>query len=139
MKDYLDLFNQSYARVTEQKPEGKDFFLRFYELFVPASKEIAEKFQHTDMDRQKDMLRESIFYMVDFAATKQASDFLYNIAVLHNKKQRDIGPHLYDVWLDSLIATVREYDKAFTQDTELAWRVVLASGIAYMKFHHSHV
>lgn len=137
MKDYLELFNQSYARVTEQKPQDKDFFLRFYELFIPASKEINEKFKNTDMQRQKDMLRESIFYMVDFAATNQASDFMYNIAVLHSKGQRDIGPHLYDTWLDSLIDTVREYDTDYNEDTELAWRIVLASGIAYMKFHHS--
>ena len=47
-------------------------------------------------------------------------------------------PELYEAWLDSLIATARESDPDFDDELELAWRVVLAPGIAYMKFRYDH-
>ena len=39
-------------------------------------------------------------------------------------------------WLESLIETVQLFDSRFTEEIELAWRVVLAPGIAYMKFKY---
>jgi hypothetical protein len=40
------------------------------------------------------------------------------------------------MWLESLIKTVADYDPEFDLDVELSWRVVLSSGITYMKFKY---
>ena len=82
------------------------------------------------------MLAQSLHEMVDFATSRVASDRLGRVADRHSRRQRDIPPELYEVWLDSLIRTVREMDPLFCEEIELAWRVVLAPGIAYMKFRY---
>ncbi|MFT6905519.1 MAG: hypothetical protein ACJAS1_002175 [Oleiphilaceae bacterium] len=40
---------------------------------------------------------------------------------------------MYDIWLDSLISTVEEFDPEFDNDIDQAWREVLAPGIAFIK------
>jgi hemoglobin-like flavoprotein len=43
-----------------------------------------------------------------------------------------IGAELYDLWLDSLLATVREVDPAWNAEVEQAWESVMTVGIAYL-------
>ncbi|HSP56757.1 MAG TPA: hypothetical protein VLO12_00455, partial [Halomonas sp.] len=54
----------------------------------------------------------------------------------HGREHLDIPPHLYDLWLEALIETVRRFDDQYTDEAELAWRLVMAPGIVYMKFHY---
>ena len=74
--------------------------------------------------------------MLIFYATNNANDYLEEIAIQHSKSVLDINPGLYDLWLESLIDTVKEYDYDFTPETELSWRLVLSVGITYMKFKY---
>ena len=58
---------------------------------------------------------------------------------LHNttvKKNAAIPPDLYDVWLECLMQTLKEFDPEYSSEVELSWRVVLAPGITYMKFKY---
>jgi hemoglobin-like flavoprotein len=58
---------------------------------------------------------------------------LERIAARHSRKGLDIGPHLYDQWLECLIQAVRECDPEFCDETEQAWRRVMRVGIEFLK------
>lgn len=131
-----ELFNDSYERIVnwELPASSQDnFFSSFYDRFIASSPAVKEAFRNTDMERQARMLRQSIVFLINFYATGNADDFLKRIADRHAKQDLDIRPELYDLWLESLLATVREYDPKCDDETEDAWRKVLTVGIDYMK------
>jgi hemoglobin-like flavoprotein len=130
------LFDGSYERVKTIKKNNKSFFDAFYDNFMNSSDEIKRHFRNTDMQKQKKMLEKSFYSLFIFYATNNANDYLNNIAVRHSKSHTNVSPELYEVWLDSLMKTVKEYDPHYNHDVELSWRVVLAPGIAYMKFKY---
>ena len=138
MKNYLESFLESLYRVWGDPARQEEFLTCFYETFTSQSPRIAAYFEETHMERQKAMLAQSVHEMVEFSTTRVASDRLCQVALMHNRQERDVAPELYDVWLDSLIATARQFDDDFNDGLELAWRVVLAPGIAYMKFRYDH-
>jgi hemoglobin-like flavoprotein len=138
VKNYLEFFLDSLYHVWGDPAQQRDFLTRFYETFTEQSPQIAAHFEGTDMERQKEMLTQSIHEMVEFSTTRVASERLRQVALRHNRRERNVAPELYEVWLDSLIATAREFDVNFNDELELAWRVVLAPGIAYMKFRYDH-
>ncbi len=84
------------------------------------------------------MLRQSCWHMVTFSEKRQASEELRDVAVIQSRRDLNIAAPLYDIWLDSLIEAVRLFDTQFSDEVELAWRVVLAPGIAYMRFRYDH-
>jgi len=136
MKDYLTIFHESCHRILESETQRDEFFEAFYEAFMSKSDEIAAKFEHTDMQRQKEMLHQSLHHMFDFSMRRKVSEELRRIAERHSASQINIEPRLYDIWLDSLIDTVRMFDSLFAEEVEFAWRVTLAPGIAYMRFKY---
>ena len=131
---YEQIFDESYERVKRITKQNNSFFDRFYVNFFQSSPEIALYFAHTDMNQQKQVLEKSFYSLFIFYATKNANDYLMEIATQHDKHHLNIRPELYDFWLESLIKTVREYDPQFCTEIELSWRVVLSVGITYMKF-----
>lgn len=138
-----DLFDASYKRVLEAHPEGLEFFEAFYQRFLKSSEQVRVHFRDTDMERQRRMLRKSFYSLIAFYASSSADDVLCKIASTHSARELDIKPALYDLWLESLIDTVRDFDPdcrdpACSDDIELAWRLVMSPGITYMKFKHSH-
>lgn len=134
MKNYLQLFLDSLYRVSGEATEMEDFYTRFYEIFLDQSPDVAAFFDGTDMSRQRLMLAQSLHEMVEFSTTRVASERLTRVAMRHSAKERDVAPEYYDTWLDSLISTVREFDPDFNPEIDLSWRIVLAPGIAYMKY-----
>lgn len=133
--DYKHIFTASYARVLGEDSRQR-FFDAFYDKFLASSPVVAEKFSHTDLQRQKRMLQKSLVHVTNLYSDLKVPEELSYVAALHSHSQKDIQPHLYDFWLDSLIDTVREHDPEFSSDVELAWRMALAAGIAYMKFRY---
>jgi hypothetical protein len=95
---------------------------------------VADKFANTDMSAQRTMLHDSLLIMVDFNRTRVPSPALAKLAAVHSRRQQDIAPAFYDLWLDSLVAAVREHDPDFSAEVELAWRIALAPGISFMRF-----
>lgn len=136
MKDYLTFFDESYRRIVESEAQREEFLDAFYEAFTSRSPDIAAKFANTDMRRQKEMLHRSLRHMLAFSVERKASEDLRRTAERHSRSQINVAPRLYDVWLESLIETAQLFDTRFTEEVELAWRVTLAPGIAYMKFKH---
>jgi hemoglobin-like flavoprotein len=133
--DFEAEFRGSYKRVLSQTTSKEnEFFDAFYDRFIAASPTVAEKFRHTDMVHQKAMLKQSLTHLLNLFTTKKIPDSLPEIALEHSRRQNDIPPELYHLWLECLIQTVREFDPKCTDDTELAWRLVCSQGIAYMSF-----
>jgi hemoglobin-like flavoprotein len=129
-EDEIALFNDSLERCTARH----DFLDRFYETFLASSKEVAEKFRNTDFKTQKILLKSSLYIMMLAAMGKpEAQTRLERIAEVHDRNHHDIRPELYDLWLDCLVRTVRDFDPAFNTNTEHAWRAMMTSGIALMK------
>jgi hemoglobin-like flavoprotein len=111
-----------------------DFLDRFYDRFVASSPKVAEKFAHTNFVRQKRALRASLHLLL-IAAEDEAQGpdrYLRDLAASHGRAHLDITAELYDLWLDSLIATVKECDPQFDSEVENAWERVMMVGIHYM-------
>ncbi len=110
------------------------FLDRFYERFLASSPKVREKFAGTDFVRQKHMLRAS-FELLLVAARDEPSrpmPYLDEVAARHSSSQMAIGAELYDFWLDSLLATVREVDPGWSSGVEHAWETVMTVGIKYL-------
>jgi len=130
-------FDSSYERILSKSAESGNFFDAFYEKFINASPIVKDKFKNTDMKRQRAMLEKSLHYVAYLFTNQEIYSYIQEIAELHNRKNLDIRPELYDLWLESLIDTVRDFDSDFDDDVELAWRLSLARGIAYMKYMYA--
>ena len=129
-EDEIALFNESLERCTARQ----DFLDRFYQTFLASSKEVDEKFKHTDFKTQKKLLKASLYIMMLAATGKpEARAQLERIAEIHDRNHHDIRPELYYLWLDCLVRTAKEFDPGFNANTERAWCAMMASGIALMK------
>lgn len=134
MHDYEEIFRESFKRALGNSSYNRDFIGRFYEIFLSKSDRIAEHFKNTDMSAQKTMLHDSLHLMVEFYSSRKTNKYMERVAKVHNHAHRDIPTDMYEVWLDSLIESVKEFDVEFDDHVELSWRLVLAPGITYMKY-----
>jgi hypothetical protein len=115
---------------------GRRFFDVFYDHFL-SSPEIAAKFQGTDFKRQKRMLKLSLYVMLGAVVLKSADySMLTAIARRHARNDRDIPPHLYALWLDSLIFAANTCDWDFNDRIEAIWRKAMQPGTDYMASFH---
>lgn len=131
----LETFESSLGRCTA----STQFLDRFYERFLASSPKVAEKFAKTDFVRQKRALRAS-FHMMLLAASdgeEGAERHLRGLAVSHSRAKLDIGAEFYDYWLDSLLATVPEFDEQWDDKVQDAWEQVMGVGIRYLVSHYN--
>jgi hemoglobin-like flavoprotein len=125
-----ELFNDSLERCTTDRR----FLDRFYEMFITSSAEAAAKFANTDLRVQKAALKVSLYMIMSSLAGKpEGNVHLERIAARHSRNALDIGPHLYDKWLECLIQAARASDPLFREETEQAWRKVMRVGIEFLK------
>ena len=110
------------------------FLDRFYARFLTSSSKVRERFAGTDFVRQKRMLQASLQLLLVAAQDDGArsTPSLDAVAARHSASQMDIGAELYDLWLDGLLATVREVDPGWNDEVERAWESVMTIGIAYL-------
>ena len=127
-------FESSYRRLfgdgVAMGDRSEAFFSAFYRRFL-ANSEIAELFEHVDMDRQAEMLRRSLFTLASFYVLDDASPELRRLAEVHERL--GLRPHLFDFWLQCLLDTVKEFDPCCDEATLLAWGWALAPGITYIR------
>jgi hemoglobin-like flavoprotein len=114
------------------------FLDRFYERFLASSPKVRSKFVNTNFDRQKRVLRAS-FYLILLAAEddKGPMRYLEHLAARHSARDLDVGTELYDLWLDSLLATVKECDPRYSPEVEAAWEAMMGVGIEYMVLRYN--
>jgi hemoglobin-like flavoprotein len=129
-KQILSTFTESLRRCTA----GSDFEERFYEIFLASSPKVAERFSKTDFRKQKRALRASFHAMLSAAYDGESGPekHLGELAERHSSRELNIGAELYDYWLDSLLATVKEFDGEYTPEVEDAWEQVMDVGIRYL-------
>ncbi len=125
----VELFNDSIERCSCQ-PE---FLRRFYTRFLASSDTVAKKFERTDLRKQARLLKTSLYIMMLASDESERIVHLERLAKLHSRAELDIKPELYDLWLDRMLQTVKEFDPKFDMETETAWRRVLQPGIEFMK------
>ena len=130
-RDYRQLFHDSYLRCVVSDQDG--FCTRFYQLFMASDPKISKMFINTNMDRQISLLQESLLHMIDFSNSNVANERMQRIATYHGSRELNIPVRMFDLWMDCLVATVEERDARFDPHIEMAWRVFLAPGIAFMK------
>ena len=135
---YDEIFAASFERILGEGAYNPEFIGRFYELFFAASEDVAKRFEHTDMSRQKTMLHDSLRTLVEFNQHRRLSPQMERLALAHGPGAAAIPPRLYAVWLDALLATVREWDREFDTQVDLAWRLTMAPGISYLQFGYEH-
>ena len=112
------------------------FLESFYERFVGSSEEVREKFKNTDMRRQARVLEDSLYVVANAVQGEEnslARGALPAIAARHGRQDRDIPPHLFDLWIECLVETVRSHDPQLTPAVEAAWRETLTFGADYMR------
>jgi hemoglobin-like flavoprotein len=116
---------------------GKEGFLpRFYTLFMESSPEVRERFKNTDFQKQTRILKKSLYVLtMASVGTDEARQELVRLGLSHGKQGLHIPPHLYDLWLDALVRTVREFHTEWHPDIERSWREMLAPHIAVLKSH----
>jgi hemoglobin-like flavoprotein len=137
MENIKAIFDSSYKRSLGNRSFNNDFIERFYSKFLRKSEEISALFKNTNMSAQKTMLHDSIHMMVEYYQSSELPIGMKRVAEVHGKEGRAIPLRMYEIWLDSLISTVEEFDPEFNDDIEQAWREVLAPGIAFMKGSYS--
>jgi len=122
----LDAVTASYHRC--RASEG--FVDTFYAHFLAKSEEVARKFQRTDFARQKLLLRESLLAMLLLNLNSaDAREELERLAERHSRQGLDIGPHLYELWLDALCEAIEKHDPKFTPKLRDQWRAAMRPGI----------
>jgi len=126
LENRLAEFNASFERCINDCL----FLDKFYEVFLSSSTEVSLMFKDTDMGVQKAMLMTSLVYMS--RAQSDDPDLFLKIAEKHNKDNLNIKPHLYTLWLDSLVAAAYSVDSLFDENTEKLWVDILQPGIDFM-------
>ncbi len=120
----IDAVFQSYGRCCR----NEQFFEDFYQIFFNASLEIKFMFQNTDMEKQYHLLRAGLLWLIMHA--RGASDNkLRQLGVSHNRTGYNIRPEMYETWLKSLVAAIKEHDPQYSPELAKQWVRVLTPGI----------
>jgi hemoglobin-like flavoprotein len=135
MEGHVEEFRRSLKRCLA----NPDFLRQFYHSLLAASDEVRAKFEHTDFERQTQVLADSL-YLIAVAAQGEGSgpawQEMSRLAHFHSRDQLNVRPGLYDLWLHCLVTAAREHDPEFTPELEEAWRKTLRVGIDYLRDHY---
>lgn len=123
---------KSFARIVEDEAAAEEFFKLFYSNFMAQSAEIRYKFRNTEWSRQITLLKNMLLYLQRYYETGVANERLQELAKTHSRREYDIAPELYELWLNAFLKTLREADPKWSKAVEAAWVEVLSPGIEYM-------
>ncbi|MFT5116607.1 MAG: phenylacetate-CoA ligase [Kiritimatiellia bacterium] len=124
------IFNKSFERCLSK--EG--FIDKFYTIFISASDDAKTMFKSTDMNSQKKMLQTSLHMMMTApSGIERSNTHIELMGKTHSRSGYGIKPELYDLWLDCLLKTVKDYDESYDNTIESAWKNTLQYGIDIMK------
>jgi hemoglobin-like flavoprotein len=131
--DPYQIFNGSFWRITGDHARGMIFVDEFIDELIRSSEEIESKFTAAGRERMGSALLHSLVLLSAYSQAKVPSDALQEIAERQSRSQRDIAPHLYDVFLECLLRIVQKSDPEYTAEVGEAWKDVMGPGLEYMK------
>jgi len=82
------------------------------------------------------MMKASLLDLINIEGSKSFFSSAEHIAESHSANGYNISPELYDYWLDSLMEVVLAFDRDFDEEVDLAWRMIMAPGISFMKYYY---
>lgn len=124
---------ERFRRSLERCCANKNFIPSFYDRFLGTSFEIRSKFRNTNFTKQKDKLLRSLHLAAGATAGEPESlREMRERAETHARDHLNIEPRLYEFWLASVLATVREMDPEWDATVESDWRLILGHVIEYM-------
>lgn len=92
-------------------------------------------FTHTNMAKQKQLLRSGINYAIMFSSQQthqMAEKALGRIRHSHAEVNMNIPPTLYPLWIASLLKSIAETDPKFDPQVQAAWKTVLEKAVQYI-------
>jgi hemoglobin-like flavoprotein len=119
---------QSYSRCLR----SPDFLPRFYEHLLASDPAIPPMFAETQFPRQYRLLQHALGLLLSYG-NRPDEMLLERLAAKHSAKSIDVRPSWYALFVESLLAAIREFDDGCDGDVEGAWRETLRPGIDYMK------
>jgi len=119
-----DIVFQSYGRCCNKDA----FFVDFYDRFMNSSDAIRDRFKDTEMKQQRHLLRNGIMQLV-LHARGMPDTKLRALGESHSREGYAIPPQWYELWMDALMATLRQHDDQFDDGLELAWRRAIQPGV----------
>ena len=127
-----EIFNDSFERCKS----NSDFLDYFYQTFMNSNDEVKQKFEHTDFKKQKANVVHSIYVLMSLVSNSANNSDLEDmdrVAKLHDRKHLNVGPHLYECFLQSILAAVKKYDNKYDSEIENAWQKMMLHGIEFMQ------
>ncbi len=119
------------AEESYQRCQREAFFHAFYDRLLSQGEEIRRKFARTDFAQQTKQLQHGLGLLFIYAKHGNPV-MLERVAARHGPSDVDAPPAMYPLFMDTLLATVKEFDAKCSADVERAWRQALAPGLAYM-------
>jgi len=121
------IVQQSYSRCLR----SGNFLPRFYELLLESDPAIAPMFANTEFPRQYRLLQHALGLLLSYG-NKRDDLLLERLAARHSSQAIDVPPHMYPLFVASLLQTIREFDERCSDEVEQAWREALRPGIDFM-------
>ncbi len=110
--------------------ENGEFFDTFYDTFFAKSEEIPPLFANTDFLKQKQVVRLSVRMLIRIGLGEEGTMVAINkLGESHSRKQHNIRPELYELWLDALCESVAKHDPEYSPELEQKWRDTMHAGI----------
>ncbi|MGZ8246521.1 globin [Methylomagnum sp.] len=126
----LEIYNDSFEYCLS-KPR---FLTRFYERLMASSPEVRARFSNTDIHRQTRILKKSLCLLtMASVGTSEGRDELVRLSKSHGPDGLNIPAYMYDLWLDCLIQTVKEFHAHWRPEIEQSWRAMLGPHIDVLK------
>jgi hemoglobin-like flavoprotein len=108
------------------------FFADFYERLLASDPAVPPMFADTEFPKQYKLLQHGLGLLLSYA-NRTDDSLLERIAARHSSSGIGVAPEQYALFIDSLLATVRDLDPKCDAEVEQAWREALEPGIAFMK------
>lgn len=131
--------NNLEVRQSYQRCRSEDAFLeRFLARFLSADRRVAATLGRYPQARQKVILDQSVRAAIQQQASGPgAADGIHRVVQVHSPHgDVPIDPALYPMWVESLIATVKDTDPEWVDALEQKWRAAIAPAVdVLMELH----
>ena len=111
-----------------------DLIQKFYERFLLSDPRLPFMFDKTDFSEQRELLSHSINLAILFAGgSDTGKEGLLKVRKSHSKKELNIPPAMYSLWINSFLETVKEMDEQLDEKVLSEWKEVLNVAVDFIK------